>query len=195
MSLLPGVNIAYEYEEPHIDDLAGKAPLADPIGAPWQYWPRDNYPVAPDMIRNHTTPIFLGVLDGTESVADWNPWEGTTFPVHTIRYGYGPYGLQEFAQDAPLAIDAFDRAPDHAQARLSGVGSIAGLVPFLELPDYGQGLDPSSISGFAPDDAAMPYHFDPGLQIDQAQAIGPRQVFRAPPTISDQTSAYYAAGF
>lgn len=190
MSLLPGVNIAYDYERPVVGNMGD-----DVAGHPWQFFPRDNYPVAPDMIHNHDAPAFLGVLDGTESVADWNPWEGTTFPRHTIRYGYGPYGLQEFAQAAPLAIDAYDRAPDHGQHRLSGVSSIAAIVPFLELPDYGQGLDPSSIAGFAPDDAAQPYHFDPGLQLDSAQAIGPRQVFRQPPSYGDQTAAYYAAGF
>lgn len=191
MSHLPGVNTFYEKARPV--EYTGR----DVSGAPWQPDWRDTYIVGPDEIHNHTTPVFLGILDGTEAVTDWNPWERVTgpHPATVIRYGYGSPGLQEFGQDAPLAIDAYDRNPDHGQARLSGVGSIAGLVPFLELPDYGQGVDPSSIAGFAPDDAALPFHFDPGLQLDSGQAIGPRQVFRSPPSYSDQTAAYYAAGF
>jgi hypothetical protein len=191
VSNIPGVNTFWEKVKP--DLYNGR----DVAGAPWQLDWRDSYPVGPDEIHNHTTPTFLGILDGTESVTDWNPWEGVTgpHPNTVIRYGYGPPGLQEFGNDAPLAIDSFDRHPDHGQATLSGVSSIAALVPFIELPDYGQSIDPSAISGLVRDDAALPYHFDPGLQIDMGQAIGPRQIFRSPPSYSDQTAAFYAAGF
>lgn len=192
MAAIPGQALAVEgYERP---DLASREQVA---GAPWSHDWRDIYPVAPDMVRNHDKPSFLGVYDGTEGVTDWNPWEGVTgpHPNSVIRRGYGTPDVQEFPQAAPLAVDAFDRSPDHAQAMLSGVSSIAALVPFMELPDYGQGHDPSAIAGFGT--GKTPYHFDMGLQIDDSGmgAIGPRQVFRSPPTFSDQTAGYYAAGF
>lgn len=190
MSNIPSVNRAYAEEAPQTGFMGN-----DVAGAWWQWWPRDNYPVASDEIRNHDKPTFLGYYDGTESVADWNPWEGTTFPRHAIRHGYGTPGLQEFPQAAPLAIDAFDRNPDHGQVRPSGIGSPAALIPFLDLPDHGQHLDPSSLAGYGNLGGTLPYHYDTGLQIDQGQAIGPRQVFRQPPSYSDQTAAFYAAGF
>lgn len=189
MSAIPGVNRAYSQESPRL------AHRNEIYGANWQPDFRGIFPIDSDQIHNHTTPVFLGVLDGTEGVTDWNPWEGVTgpHPNTVIRYGYGTPGIQEFALDAPLAIDAFDRNPDHGQARPSGVSSIAALVPFMELPDYGQGHDPSSVSGFGT--GVTPYHFDYGMQIDTGQAIGPRQVFRSPPSYSDQTAGVYAAGF
>lgn len=161
-------------------------------GAPWQHDWRDIYPVASDEILNHTTPAYLGVFDGTECVTDWNPWEGVTgpHPRTVIRYGYGTPGIQEFATDAPLAIDARDRHPDHAQAVLSGVSSIAAMVPFIELPDAGIGTN-----DLGPSSGVYPYHFDTGLQIDMGSAIGPRQIFREPPSFGDQSAAVYAAGF
>jgi hypothetical protein len=148
-------------------------------GSGWQPDWRDVCYVAPTETRNHDKPVFLGVLDGTECVSDWNPYEGQTHPLpgRVVRPGYGSPGVQEFPQAAPLQIDAFDRHPDHGQAQLSGASSIAALVPFMDLPH------------------SLPYHYDVGLQIDQGQAIGPRMVFRGPPSYSDQTAAIYAAGF
>lgn len=184
MAAIPGVNTAYEWESP---ELASRDLVH---GAPWSVDWRDIYPVSPDQIRNHEVPTFLGVFDGTEGVTDWNPWEGVTgpHPSTVIRRGYGTPGVQEFAQDAPLAIDQFDRHPDHAQIQLSGVSSIAALVPYLELPDAGIGTNDLGANG------VYPYHFDYGLQIDTASAIGPRQVFREPPSYGDQSAAIYAAG-
>lgn len=181
MAAIPGVNSAYADENPY---MATREQVA---GAPWSHDWRDLYPVASDQIHNHVTPCFLGVLDGTECVSDWNPWEGQTapHPDTVIRYGYAAPGIQEFALDAPLAIDAYDRHPDHAQQILSGVSSIAALVPFLTLPDAGND----------PYDDVLPYHFDYGASLDTGGTIGPRQVFRQPPSYSDQTAAIYAAGF
>src|SRR6516165_544238 len=129
-------------------------------GSQWQIDWRDVYYVAPDEIRNATKPSFLGVLDGSESVNDWNPYEGRTGPTpwRVIRHGYGAPGVQEFPQAAPeaVAIGGLDNQPMHAQAQLSGVSSIAALVPFMDLPH------------------GLPYHYDMGLQLDQGQAIGPR---------------------
>ena len=185
MAALPGVNQALDYERPH---LASREQIA---GSWWSLDWRDVYPVDADRIINHTTPTFLGVFDGTEGVTDWNPWEGVTgpHPNTVIRYGYGAPGIQEFALDAPLAIDSSNRDPDHAQQVLSGVSSIAALVPFLELPDAGIGTNDIDPTG-----KGLPYHYDYGAQIDMGSAIGPRQVFRSPPSYSDQTSAFYAAG-
>lgn len=186
MAAIPGINSAYADESP---SLVSRAPIS---GSHWNIDWRGNYPVASDEIENHTTPTFLGVLDGTESVADWNPWEGQTAPRpgRTIRYGYGTPGIQEYAQDAPIAIDSRDRHPDHAQVQLSGVSSIAALVPFIELPDAGIGTNDLS-----PQNYSYPYHFDSGLQLDMGSAIGPRQIFREPASYGDQTAAVYAAGF
>jgi hypothetical protein len=183
VSNIPDVN-QYQDEQPF---LATREHIA---GAYWSLDWRDIYPVASDRIRNHTTPAFLGVLDGTESVTDWNPWEGVTgpHPRTVIRHGYGTPGIQEFPNDAPLAIDSFDRHPDHGQNVLSGVSSIAALVPFLELPDAGIGTNDLG-NGYE-----TPYHFDYGLQVDMASAISPRQVFREPPSYGDQSAAVYAAG-
>ena len=194
MSHIPSVNVALDYELPH------EAHDQEVYGAYWQPDWRGIFPVAPDAIHNYDKPVYLGVLDGTEAVTDWNPWEGVTGPHvnSVIRFGHAreAAGVQEFAQAAPLAIDAFDRNPDHGQARPSGVMSIAALVPFLELPDYGQGVDPSSTAGLS-DGGYLPYHYDLGWQVDMSGlgAIGPRQVFRSPPSVSDQTAGVYAAGF
>lgn len=184
MSDIPGVNGAFTWEDP---ELASREQVD---GAPWAHDWRDIYPVAPDQIRNHTTPVYLGILDGTEGVTDWNPWEGVTgpHPSTVIRHGYGTPGIQEYALDAPLAMDSFDRHPDHAQVQLSGVSSIAALVPFLELPDAGIGTN--DLGGLS----AYSFHFDDGLQLDMASAIGPRQIFREPPSYGDQSAAVYAAG-
>jgi hypothetical protein len=149
-------------------------------GAPWQVDWRDVFYLAPDEIRNHDKPVFLGVLDGTESVTDWNPWDGRTGPTpwRAIRHGYASDGVQEYGQAAPLAIDnGIGNQPMHAQAQLSGVSSIAALVPFMDLPN------------------GLPYHYDEGLQLDSGGAIGPRMIFRGPPSFNDQSAAIYAAGF
>jgi hypothetical protein len=69
------------------------------------------------------------------------------------------------------------------------------MIPFLDLPDHGQHLDPSALAGYGDLGGILPYHYDYGLQIDQGSAIGPRQIFRSPPSVSDQTAAVYAAGF
>jgi hypothetical protein len=186
---------------PGVDFYADESPFGatreQVVGAPWSHDWRDIYPIAPDSIHNHTKPAYLGVLDGTESVSDWNPWEGVTHPhpSSVIRRGYGTPGIQEFAQAAPLAIDSFDRHPDHGQAQLSGISSIAALVPFIELQDYGQDIDPNSMAGLSTGQV-YPYHFDVGgSPINQGATIGPRQIFRSPPSFSDQTAAFYAAGF
>jgi hypothetical protein len=186
VSAIPGVNSAYEEESPALQwNDAGLV-----SGAPWVVDWRDNYPIASDEILNHTTPVYLGILDGTEGVTDWNPWEGVTgpHPSTVIRFGYGTPGIQEYANDAPLAIDQRDRHPDHGQAQLSGQSSIAALVPFLELPDAGIGTNDLG-------EYTLPYHFDVGNQVDGSAGISPRQVFRQPPTYSDQTAGVVAAGF
>lgn len=150
-------------------------------GSRWQVDWRDVYYVAPTETRNHDKPVFLGVLDGSESTADWNPWEGTTGPTpwRVIRHGYGgASSVQEYPQAAPEQIgNMLGNQPMHAQQQLSGVSAIAALVPFMDLPH------------------GLPYHYDVGLQIDQGQAIGPRMIFRGPPSYNDQTAAIYAAGF
>jgi len=193
VSNLPGVNEFWDIASPRL--FTG---LRDTAGAGWQIDWRDVYPgPGSDYIRNHDQAAFLGVLDGTESVSDWNPWEGQTAPRigRAIRHGYGPNGLQEFSQADPQAIDCLSHDPDHCQVQLSGVGSVAGMIPFLDLPDHGQHLDPSALAGYGDLGGILPYHYDYGLQIDQGSAIGPRQVFRSPPSVSDQTAAVYAAGF
>lgn len=174
MSAYPAVNSALADERPGFPPT----PIA---GAPWSVDWRDRYLVASDEIRNHDEPSFLGVFDGTEAVADWNPWEGVTAPDpdKVLRYGYGgpAASLQVYAQAAPLAIDCWERSPDHGQVLACGTPSVEGMVPLIFPPQ------------------SLPYHFDWGDQIDTGQAIGPRQVFRSPPSISDQTAAMYAAGF
>lgn len=185
MAALPAINRAYEEEYPQL------GPTPAPAGAFWQPDFRDRFPIASDEIHNHDETAFLGVLDGTEGVTDWNPWEGRTGPEpgKVIRPGYGDAfapgdnmagTLQMFRNSSPLAIDAFDRSPDHAQLLASGADPtawVAGAIPATYLPN------------------SLPYHYDLGDQIDTGQAIGPRQVFRQPPSISDQTAAVYAAGF
>lgn len=195
MAAVPGVNSAYAEESPR---LASREQVD---GAPWSHDWRDVYAVASDEIWNHDQPAYLGAFDATESVNDWNPWEGSTGPhphaygmengpgePGVIRYGYAARGIQEHRQAAPLAIDSRDRHPDHAQQVLSGMSSIAALVPFLELPDAGIGTNDLGAQGI------YPYHFDYGLQIDMGSAIGPRQIFREPPSYGDQSAAVYAAG-
>jgi hypothetical protein len=185
VSYISGVSQAYTDEAPSA--IASREQVA---GAHWALDWRDLYPVASDCIRNHAQPTFLGILDATGSVTDWNPWSGRTgpHPDTVIRHGYGTPGIQEYAQAAPLAIDTFDRHPDHGQNVLSGVSSIAALVPFIELPDAGIGTNDLSAGH------ANPYHFDYGLQLDMSSAIGPRQIFREPPSYGDQSAAVYAAG-
>lgn len=191
MSAIPAVNSAYAEESPAF--APGMV-----AGAFWSMDFRDRFPVASDEIHNHDQPAMLGVLDGTESVADWNPYEGSTYPqtvgardrdndpvwgrfASALRFtpgGDDATTLQVWPQAAPLAIDTFDRHPDHGQMLSSGYGGpVAGEVPLLEPPQ------------------SLPYHYDMGDQIDMGSAIGPRQVFRSPPSISDQTAAVYAAGF
>lgn len=193
MSNIPGVADAYQYETPHLA-------ATEAYGSYWNMDWRDVYPVAPDEILNHDQPAYLGVYDATESVTDWNPWEGRTGPDANIyggnapgypgpiRYGYGTRGIQEHRQAAPLAIDVVDMQATTGQAILSGVSSLAALVPFLELPDAGIGTNDLG------DGQSTPYHFDYGLQGWTASAIGPRQIFREPPSYGDQSAAVYAAG-
>ena len=172
MSAIPGL-VHAAAELPHL------ATCDNTYGAPWNIDWRGVYLVAPDEVHNHDKPAALGVLDGEEIVTGWNPWQGRSGPTpwRVIRHGYAAPGVQEFPQASPLAIDTFQREPTHAQQQLSGVSSIAALVPFMELPN------------------GAPYHFDDGLQLDQGQAIGPRMIFREPPSFNDQTAALYAAGF
>ena len=174
MSALPAVNQALGEELPAFEPT----PIA---GSYWNLDWRDRYLVASDEIRNHMGTAFLGVLDGTEGVTDWNPWEGVTgpHPDTVLRFGYGAPALQVYPNPAPLAIDAWNLQNTNGQVQLTAIEGewAAGMVPPFEPP---QGL---------------PYHYDVGDQIDMGQAIGPRQVFRQPPSISDQTAAVYAAGF
>lgn len=195
MSDLPGVNQVYQEENPYLA-------LPNHInGAPWNEDFRDNYPISYDEIRNHTVPTALGVFDGADNASEWNQYQGTiqSDPIsigtqHEIAC-LGPVAyMQVMRIPAPEAIDQASRQNTNGQMQLSGVESIAAMVPYLELPDYGQGQDPSSMAGFG-GRGGLPYHFDVGNQNTQDSAIGPRQVFRSPPAFSDQTAAIYAAGF
>src|SRR5215475_2895805 len=194
MSDLPGVNRAYTDEAPyetypnHIH------------GAYWNEDFRDNYPIAPEDIRNHDRPAAIGVFDGADNASEWNQYQGTvqSDPIsigtqHEIMLLGDVAYMQVMRIPAPEAIDQMDRQNTNGQMQLSGVESIAAMIPFLELPDYGQGQDPSSMAGYG-GRGGLPYHFDVGQQYTQGSAIGPRQIFRSPPAVSDQTAAIYAAG-
>lgn len=194
MSDLPGVNRAYEQEVPfeaftnHIN------------GAPWNEDFRDNYPIASDDIANHMSPTNVP-WDGPDNASEWNQYQGniSSDPISAgTQHAMAMLGAAAFLQvmriPAPEAIDQQDRQNTNGQAQLSGVDSIAAMIPYLELPDYGQGTDPSSMAGFG-GRGGLPYHFDVGQQYTQGSAIGPRQVFRSPPSYGDQTAAMYAAGF
>lgn len=195
MSDLPGVNQAYYAEVPveaypnHIH------------GAPWNEDFRDNYPISSDEIRNHSNPASLLVYDGADNATEWNQYQGLiqSDPISVgtqkeIALLGSPAYMQLMRIPAPEAIDQQNRQNTNGQIQLSGVESIAAMVPFLELPDYGQGQDPNSMAGFG-GRGGLPYHFDVGQQYTTGSAIGPRQVFRSPPAYSDQTAAIYAAGF
>jgi hypothetical protein len=196
MSALPGVNQALESEQPveafdssHVN------------GAPWQPDWRDAYLISPDSIQNHNIPAALGIFDGADNASEWNQYQGNIqsdpIPMGTqeeIRLLGAPAYMQVMRIPQPDAIDQFDRHPDHGQMQITGVDSIAAMVPYLELPDYGQGQDPNSMAGFG-GRGGLPFHFDYGQQYTQGSAIGPRQIFRSPPAYSDQTAGIVAAGF
>jgi hypothetical protein len=194
MSDLPGVNRVYTEEAPYLA-------LPNHInGAPWNEDFRDNYPIAFDDIANHTTPANVS-WDGPDNASEWNQYQGniSSDPMsagtqYEIAMLGAPAYMQTMRIPAPLAIDQVDRQNTNGQMQLSGVESIAAMVPYLELPDYGQGQDPNSMAGFG-GRGGLPYHFDYGQQYTQGSAIGPRQIFRSPPAYSDQTAAMYAAGF
>jgi hypothetical protein len=42
---------------------------------------------------------------------------------------------------------------------------------------------------------SLPFHYDEPASPIAGQGIGPRHIFRQPPSISDQTAALIAAGF
>ena len=196
MSALPGVNQALEKEQPR--ETFDASPVH---GAYWQPDWRDAYLIDSDAIHNHDRPARMDYFDGADNATEFNQYQGV-ISSDPISYGtkvaIANLGSAEYLQvmrnPQPDAIDQFDRHPDHGQAQLTGVDSIAAMVPFLELPDYGQEYDTSSMAGFG-GRGGLPYHYDFGKQIDQSSAIGPRQVFRSPPTFSDQTAGVYAAGF
>lgn len=198
MSALPGVNQALFREQPQ--EVFDSPPVK---GAYWQVDWRDDYPVDSDYIRNHNQPARIDYFDGADNATEFNQYQGV---ISSDPVSYGSHlnmanlGFPNGFINGPMripdvnAIDQFDRHPDHGQAQLTGVDSIAAMVPYLELPDYGQGRDPNSLAGFG-GRGGLPFHFDVGAQIDQGQAIGRRQVFRSPPSYGDQTAAFYAAGF
>lgn len=195
MSDLPAVNQAYEIEQPV------EAFDASPVhGAYWvQDW-RDAYPIAYDDITNHDVPANVP-WDGPDNSSEWNQYQGniSSDPISAgTQYEISLLGSPAFMQimriPQPDAIDQGNRQNTNGQVQLTGVDSISAMVPYLELPDYGQGQDPSSLAGFG-GRGGLPYHFDYGQQYTQGSAIGPRQVFRSPPSVSDQTAAMYAAGF
>lgn len=194
MSDLPGVNQAYVQEYPveaypnHIN------------GAPWNEDFRDNYPIASDDIANHDRPGNIP-YDGPDNACEWNQYQGNiqSDPISAgTQYEIALLGSPAFMQvmriPAPEAIDQRDRQNTNGQVQLTGVDSIAAMVPYLELPDYGQGQDPSSMAGFG-GRGGLPFHFDYGQQYTQGSSIGPRQIFRSPPPYSDQTAGVIAAGF
>lgn len=195
MSDLPGVNRAY------IDEAPYEAYPNHINGAPWNEDFRDNFPISADDIRNHEVPSALGVFDGADNASEWNQYQGTiqSDPIsmgtqENIRQLGSVAYMNVMRIPQPDAIDQRDRQNTNGQMQLSGVDSIAAMIPFMELPDYGQGQDPSSLAGFG-GRGGLPFHFDYGNQYTQGSAIGPRQVFRSPPSVSDQTAAFYAAGF
>lgn len=196
MSALPGVNRALGQEFPReADDVPATA------GAYWQPDWRDVYLIDSDSIHNHYRPARFDDWDGADNATEFNQYQGN-ISSDPISYGtklnIGQIGAAAYLNimriPQPDAIDQFDRHPDHGQAQLTGIDSIAALVPFLNLPDHGQDQDPSAISGMG-GKGGLPFHYDYGMQIDQGSAIGPRQIFRSPPSYSDQTAAVYAAGF
>jgi hypothetical protein len=195
MSALPGVNQALDREQPR--EAFDSSPV---YGAYWQPDWRDAYLIDSDYIRNHEKPANVA-WDGADNASEWNQYQGniSSDPVsagtqlNIQQLGSVAY-MNVMRIPQPDAIDQFDRHPDHGQAQLSGIDSIAAMVPFMELPDYGQGQDPSSMAGFG-GRGGLPFHFDYGKSnADMGGAIGPRQIFRSPPAYSDQTAAIYAAG-
>ena len=195
MSDIPGVNLAYEQEQPR--EAFDSSPVN---GAPWVVDWRDAYPIAFDDILNHTRPANVP-WDGPDNASEWNQYQGNiqSDPIsmgtqHEILELGAPAYMQVMRIPAPEAIDQWERQNTNGQVQLTGVDSISAMVPYLELPDYGQGQDPSSMAGFG-GRGGLPYHFDYGQQYTQGSAIGPRQIFRSPPTVSDQTAGMVAAGF
>ncbi len=195
MSALPGVNQALERERPR--EAFDVTPT---YGAYWQVDWRDTYLVDSDYILNHERPASLRWFDGADNASEWNQYQGAiqSDPLsvgtqENIRLLGAPAYLNVMRLPDPEAIDQWDRHPDHGQAQLTGVDSIASMVPYLELPDYGQGLDPASMAGFG-GRGGLPYHFDVGKQRSDDAGISPRHVFRSPPAFGDQTAAMYAAG-
>lgn len=196
MSALPGVNQALDQESPR--EAFDSSPVA---GAYWQPDWRDAYLISSDTIHNHNRPAAIGLFDGADNASEWNQYQGAiqSDPIsvgtqNEIELLGSPAYMQVMRIPAPEAIDTFDMQATNGQAQLSGVESIAAMVPYLELPDYGQEIDPNSLAGFG-GRGGLPFHFDYGRQNDQSSAIGPRQVFRSPPSYGDQTAAFYAAGF
>lgn len=196
MSALPSVNESLEVESPR--EAFDSSPVH---GAYWQPDWRDTYLIAPDEILNHRILTSFGTFDGPDNAAEFNQFQGEVVsdPItFGTRLNIGQLGHPAYLNIMRLpgtdAIDQTDRQNTNGQAQLSGVESIAAMVPYLELPDYGQSYDPSALAGFG-GRGGLPFHFDVGKQIDQSSAIGPRQVFRAPPTYGDQTAGVYAAGF
>lgn len=196
MSALPGVNQSLEKEAPR--EAFDSSPIH---GAYWQPDWRDAYLIDSDEIQNHTVPARMDYYDGADNATEFNQYQGV-ISSDPISYGTklniaqlgDPAFLNVMRIPQPDAIDQFDRHPDHGQMQLTGVDSIAAMVPYIELPDYGQEYDPSSMAGFG-GRGGLPYHYDYGMQIDQSSAIGPRQIFRSPPAVGDQTAGVYAAGF
>lgn len=183
MSGLPGVNRAWEEEVPQL--VAG----VHPSGADWVIDFRDRFPISSDEIHNHYEVYDQGVHGGNigledEIALDWSPYEAdfdyTQQGVHAgrflgaaLRWGPGEAAaIQVYTNPAPLAIDAFDRSPDHGQQ-----GMLSDWAWMGELPQD------------------LPFHYDYGDQLDMGQAIGPRMIQRQPPSISDQTATIIAAGF
>jgi len=196
MSDLPGVNRALDQEQPR--EAFDSSPVH---GAYWQPDWRDTYLISSDEVRNHNVPAAIGVFDGADNASEWNQYQGAiqSDPISIgTQHAIALLGDAEYMQvmriPAPEAIDQEDRQNTNGQVQLSGIDSIAAMVPYLELPDYGQAYDPSSMAGFG-GKGGLPYHFDYGRQTDTSSAIGPRQVFRSPPTYGDQTAGMYAAGF
>lgn len=195
MSALPGVNQALDYESPH------EAYTTHVNGAYWQPDWRGTYLVSDDEIHNHNVPEALGVIDGADNASEWNQYQGAiqSDPIsigtqREIALLGAPAYMQIMRIPQPDAIDQRNRQNTNGQVQLTGVDSIAAMVPYLELPDYGQELDPSSLAGFG-GRGGLPFHFDVGFnQNPMSSTIGPRQIFRSPPAYSDQTAAVVAAG-
>src|SRR5437879_6000048 len=139
MSDLPGVNRAYTDEAPY------EAYPNHIHGAYWNEDWRDNYPIASDDIHNHDRPASL-LWDGADNASEWNQYQGTIIsdPISEgtqdeIRNLGSVAYMQVMRIPAPEAIDSQDRQNTNGQMQLSGVDSIAAMIPFLDLPDYGQG--------------------------------------------------------